>query len=294
MGPHGRATWTKRKMRKRRSTELANSIMMKRQIFKGCFLLVEGGDDHLLFKKFINVVTCKIQVAETKDKVVNTIEALESRGFSGVLGVIDADFDRIEGHSPRSINIILLEAHDLETLLMGSTAFDAVLVEFGSQQKIEKFGQDVRDTVVTLAIPIGCLRLYSIRCGLNLKFQGLRYGKFINKRMLSIDLPSLSQEVLNRSERPDLPIEDLEAAIASIKSSGHDPWQICSGDDLVSILGLALNGGALGTKNRKEVSYEKLCQSLRLAYSEGAFAKSRLIGDVQAWERRNPKFQVLK
>lgn len=281
-------------MKKRRSTEIANSIMMKRQIFQGCFLLVEGRDDHLFFKKFINVVTCNIEVAETKEKVVNTVWKLESRGFSGVLGVIDADFDRIEGNPSRSVNIILLETHDLENLLIRSPALDQVLAELGSQQKIKKFDRDIRETLLAAAISIGCLRLHSLRSGLNLKFQGLKYFRFINKNSLEIDLASFSKEVLNRSRRSNLPIEELVPAIVSIKCSGYDPWQICSGDDLVSILRLALNRGALGTKNSTEVSNETLCQSLRLAYSDDDFAKSQLIGDIKRWERRNAQFQVLK
>ena len=61
------------------------------------------------FKKFINVVTCEILVAESKEKVINTIQILESRNDSGVLGVVDADFDRIVGRQRSTQNLILME-----------------------------------------------------------------------------------------------------------------------------------------------------------------------------------------
>ena len=268
--------------------------MLSRQAYKGAFLLVEGKDDNLFFRKFVNSVTCKIVVTETKDNVVQTIETLESRSCSGILGVVDADFDRIVGNQPRSKNVVLLETHDLETLLIRSLALDRVLSEFGSQQKIDRFARDIRETLAASAMSIACLRLHSLRSGLNLRFQGLRYSRFINRNSLSIDLKSFVQDVLNRSQRSDLSIEDLEAIIASIKCSGYDPWQMCLGDDLVSTLGLSLSKGALGTKSSREVSFDMLCQALRLAFCDDDFANTQLIAEVQSWEGRNCNFQVLK
>ena len=282
-------------MKRRRPAVIANSIRLKRSNQKACFLLVEGRDDRLFFQKFVNLVTCKIVVAETKENVVNVIQILEGDRFPGILGVIDADFDRVEGKEWGSGNLILLETHDLETLLIRSPALERVLVEFGSQEKIEGFGRDVRVTLVAAAISIGCLRLHSLRAGLNLRFQGLRYVTFIDADSLAINSTSLVLEVKNRSQRFDLPSEDLEGAIRSLERelSGQDPWQVCSGDDLVSILALALRK-ALGTNNSTEVSGAILCQSLRLAYHDDDFANSRLIEDLQAWAHRNPGYEVLK
>ena len=279
-------------MKMRRPAVIANTIRLKRSNHKGCFLLVEGRDDRLFFEKFINLVTCKIVVVETKENVVGVIQQLETCSFPGILGVIDADFDRIEGREWGSRNLILLETHDLETLLIRSRALDQVLVEFGSQEKIEKFGRNIRDTLVAAAISIGCLRLHSLRTRLNLKFQGLRYVMFIDAESLSINCHSLAQQVLNRSQRFDLSIEHLEEAIRSHELAGQDPWQICSGDDLVSILALALRK-ALGTNNSTEVSNEILCKSLRLAYPDDDFARSQLIDDLRGWAHRNPGYEVL-
>ena len=256
-------------------------------------MLVEGSDDRQFFEKFIDLVTCEIIVAQSKDKVVSIIQELDSRGFSGTLGVIDADFDQIENKQWGSRNLIILETHDLETLLIRSAALDEVLLGFGSKNKIKKFGCNIRNTLVAAAISIGCLRLHSLRTKLDLRFQGLKYVNFIDKNTLAINHTSLVRQVLNRSRRQNHPIDDLEAAIRTIELSAPDPWQICTGDDLVSILGLALRK-ALGTNNSKDVSCEVLCRSLRLAYSDNDFASSQLIVDIRDWENRNPKFQVLR
>lgn len=280
-------------MKMRRPAVIANAIRLKRSNHKGSFLLVEGRDDRLFFEKFINLVTCKIVVVETKENVLDVIQHLEACGFPGILGIIDADFDRLEGASRVVTNLIVLETHDLETLLIRSNALDRVLVEFGSREKIENFARNIREALVCAAVAVGCLRLHSLRTRLNLKFQGLRYIMFIDSESLVVNDHFLVQQVLNRSQRSDLPIEPLKRAIKSLAMAGEDPWQICAGDDLISILSVALRR-TLGTNNSKEVSTEILCKSLRLAYHDDDFAKTRLIIDLQNWSVSNPGYEVLK
>jgi hypothetical protein len=55
---------------------------------------------------------------------------------------VDADFDRIEGRTPPSANLVFTDLHDLECMLIRSTAFDALLSEFGSSEKLQRFDRD--------------------------------------------------------------------------------------------------------------------------------------------------------
>ena len=86
---------------------------MKRSDHQGSFLIVEGRDDRLFFQRFIEVGSCVIQVARNKQTVCEVIRILEANQFSGVVGVIDADFDRIEGSDWQSENLIAYDANDL-------------------------------------------------------------------------------------------------------------------------------------------------------------------------------------
>ena len=279
-------------MNSRRPVVIANAIRLKRSDHKGCFLVVEGRDDRLFFEQFADKATCRIVVAETKEKVVQVTQLLDDYNFPGVVGIMDADFDRIEGHESGSTNLILLETCDLEALLIRSTALDRVLIEFGSRKKIKAFGRDIRDALTAAALPIGCLRLHSRRDGQNLRFQGLRYSSCVNSTSLIINRQALIREVKNRSQRPDLSSDELEQAIQVIEHSVQEPWQLCTGDDLVSILAVGLTK-ALGTKSSTEVSNEVLRRSLRLAYETSDFANSQLIRELQSWTKRNPGFQIL-
>lgn len=280
-------------MNTRRPVAIANAIRLKRSDHKGCFLVVEGRDDRLFFEQFTDHTTCHIVVAETKEKVVQIIQILDNTNFPGVVGIIDADFDRIEGHEWGSTNLIPLETHDLEALLIRSPALDRVLVEFGSHEKIEAFEHDIREALVASALPIGCLRLHSRRAGLNLKFQGLRYSSCVNSASLIIDRPTLVQEVKNRSQRPDLSSDELERAIQAIEQSIQEPWQMCTGDDLVSILAVGLTK-ALGTNSTTAVQSEVLRRSLRLAYEASDFANSQLVRELHSWIERNPGFRMFR
>ena len=167
----------------RKPVATANSIRMKRQSHRGCFLIVEGRDDRPFFKRFVDREDCRITVAGGKENVVEVITILETACFRGVIGVVDADLDHIEGSRPWSDNVIVHETVDPEALLIRFSALDRVLVEKGSAQKIAGFGKDVRDVLVATAVWIGCLRLYSHRDELNLKIQRAQLPTVYQQRL---------------------------------------------------------------------------------------------------------------
>lgn len=270
---------------------MANEIRMKRSQFPGTFLVVEGKDDRLFCEKFVDTTKCKLEVAQGKGNVCEVVDILDRDGFAGVLGIVDADFDRVENCSPSSGNIISMDNHDLETMLVRSPALDRVLVEFGSQDKISKLKLAVRDLLVGAAMPISHLRLHSLRHGLGLTFDGLNYGNFLNLDTLEINRGQLVQEVMNRSQRHDLDAQMLELAMASIEELRYDPWELCVGEDLMSTLAVGLRR-ALGTNSATAVKPDGLKISLRLAYSEAEFDSSNVATAMQEWEMRNGPFQV--
>ena len=270
----------------------ANAIRLKRQEYRGTFLVVEGRDDRLFFEQFIDGRDCRVIVAEGKQNVGHVIHILEADGFAGVVGVIDADLDHVEGIRPASDNIILLETVDLEALLIRSTALDRVLVELGSAKKIATFGAEVRDALLAAALPIGCLRLHSRRRNLNLTFHGLRYRGCIEEATLRVDVSILIREVKNRSQRFDLGCQDVAREIDTIRGSVDDHWLVCYGADMVKILSLGLRK-TLGTNSTQAVAPEVVRRCLRLAYQWVDLNDSRLGRDLRAWAVRKPKFRVL-
>ena len=275
------------------SHEIANEIRMTRSQYTGAFLIVEGRDDRLFMASFISQSTCTIEVAQGKQNVCNVIEILDEDNFDGVLGLIDADLDRIEGSPKRGQNLVMPECHDLIMMLVSSPALDRVLTEFGSRNKLKTFEENVLEALFERALPVGYLRLHSLREKLNLQFRGLNYSAWISRSSFVANTTELIRRVKNLSHRHDLSSPGLANAIAELHKSHYDPCEICNGTDVIEILSIGLRG-VLGSKSAGEVGAESLKSFLRLAYSEQHFRSSSLKKDIEKWQSQNPEFQILR
>lgn len=271
----------------------ANQIRLRRSTFSGTFLLVEGSSDKVFYERFIDKIACQIVIMagkpSSKLKVIGVLDILERASFDGVLGIVDADFDRLQGSVHESVNLLRTDTHDLETMLIDSPALDKVIAEFGSAEKIAKLNVDIRTSLVEAGRSIGYLRWVSQCDELNLTFSDLKFSKFINEQTLQINEPALIQEVKNKSQALSLKTEDLQQRISDEKNQGFNPWQVCCGHDLVEILALGLRK-AVGTMS---VDVDSLERSLRLAYEEVYFRKTQLWVNIRQWESSNQPFQVL-
>jgi Protein of unknown function (DUF4435) len=270
---------------------IANKIRLRREISSSTFLLVEGSSDKVFYERFIDNAACKLEIAAGKLRVINVLDILDKSNFSGVLGIVDADFDRLESVSHNSPNLLLTDTHDLETMLINSPALDKVVREFGSEEKITKFGIDMRTALVETGISIGYLRWISQRDQLNLTFKGIKYSKFIKEQSLQLDELELIKEVKNKSQMLSLDNKAILQRITEQKSDIHDCWQVCCGHDLVEILSLGLRK-AIGTMKPSEIEPDNLERSLRLAYEEVYFRQTQLYENIRQWESKNALFQV--
>ncbi|MEH2420951.1 MAG: DUF4435 domain-containing protein [Nostoc sp.] len=207
---------------------VANQIRLRRSTYTGTFLLVEGSSDKTFYQRFVDKLVCEL--VETSGKpsskqcAIDILKILEQSNFQGVLAIVDADFDRLETLLYTSNNLLCTDSHDLETMLINSPAFNKVLAEFASEEKIGKFNRDVRSVLLELGISVGYL-LWISKCeGLNLTFDGIKFSKFLDEQTLQIDEIKLIQEVKNKSQAYSLKDEDLREQLKTQKSNNHDPW----------------------------------------------------------------------
>src|SRR5260370_35113851 len=111
-------------------------------------------------------------------------------------------------------------------MIINSLAFEKVLGEFGSAEKIanmkKKRKKDIRSLLIGCAMPIGYLRWVSIRENLSLKFENLKFEKFIDKEDLTIDILQLIRMVQSHttgnsgSQKPLLKDSDLHDKIEQL------------------------------------------------------------------------------
>ncbi len=178
-------------------------------------------------------------------------------------------------------------------MLIKSAAFDKLLKERGSEEKIAAFSKDIRETLLKLGQEIGKLRLLSLRNELNLKFEGLNFSKFIDKKNLnlSIDIDKLIRSIKNHSQKLSLDEQQIKQDLSVISDENHDPWQLCCGHDFISILASALCK-VLGTWNANDLKKEDLERELRLAYELSYFYQTQIYQLMVNWQSNHHPYQI--
>jgi hypothetical protein len=273
---------------------IANQIRLLRtqSQYTGSFLIAEGDTDARVWKNLVNSTKCRVENAQNKDNAVKVLNILEQDNFAGVLAVVDADFDILEGSLPFSQNLLFTDTHDLETMLLKSPALEKVLLEHGSEAKINNFAKDIRQTLLESAEVIGYLRWASLKFNYCLKFEGLAFNKFVDDKTLALNESKLIQTVKNHSQKPGLDEQEIRANMEKLKTDTQDMWHVCCGHDMISILSIALCK-ALGSCNSKEVEPNVLEKYLRVAYESAHFRETKLYRSIQTWEQTNKPFEVL-
>jgi hypothetical protein len=270
-----------------------NELRLRRSTHKGVFLLVEGGSDAKFYRQLIDSDQCQLVVALNRDMAISVLEILQQAPSDDVVAIVDKDFDELNRTLPDRPNLFFTDTHDLETMLLKSPALEKLIGELGSKEKLAKFGHDVRSVLLTTGCSIGCLLWISIQDGLNLKFEGINFQKFIDKEMLTIDELELIEEVKRKSQKLNLKTSELHQHLTEKKTLSHDFWQVCRGHDLINILSIGLRH-AIGTKNAKDVTAEILESNLRMCYEQIYFQTTQLHSSLCRWEADNPTYRILK
>lgn len=271
---------------------IANTIRLLRGDHEGVFLIVEGHSDKLIYERLVNKQEVRVTSADGKNNAIKALSILEKEdNFRRVVAVIDADFSRIEQQIPDSNNLFLTDEHDWEMMLIKSAAFDKLLKERGSEEKIKAFTEDIRETLLKLGQEIGKLRWLSLRNKLDLKFEGLNFSKFIDKEKLSINIDELIISIKNHSQKLSLYEQQIKQDLSVISDENHDPWQLCCGHDFIGILAIALCK-VLGTWNANDVKTEVLERELRLAYELSYFYQTQIYQLMVNWQSNHHPDQI--
>jgi hypothetical protein len=259
---------------------------MGRPLYDGLYVIVEGHTDQRLYNQYLDRRTVVTMLAHGKDEVLGALAILAAEGIPGVAGIIDADFARVGPRPAWPHNVLLTDTHDLETMIIKSPALDKLLEQCASPLKIaelaDRVGVGPREILLRAGTTIGWLRYINEREGLNLKFDGIDFGKFTDRDTLRVDPEALVRTVRNHGRSWDVPEPYLIAAVAEVADSTADPWQVCCGHDLVEVLSVGL-ASALATRDAGERAPSRLEESLRLAYERQWFVQTSLWASLRKW-----------
>lgn len=268
---------------------LVAEITMHRMSHDGSFLIVEGKDDERFWEPRRHT-SCELVDGEGKRNVVGGIQRLDAANFVGVLGIVDSDYDPLNGMDVESENLLTTDAHDLECLLCRSSALDKVLAEHGSRAKIEKFenetGADIRTGLLERALVFGRLRWAAVRCHPMIDLGRFRAPRFVDESTWSV---SSEESICNTLLDSRADALALMHRIADLPET--DPWYVVHGHDMIEILRTGLRH-VLG-ETSASTGVKEIGRILRSAMNREDLQETRLWTDIRGWEAANHPYLIL-
>lgn len=270
-------------------------------------LLVEGPSDQAFFRNLV-WREVKIIACEGKTNVLYATELLIERNLSGILGVVDDDFD---SYLPNEVlekfsqpvkkkmksRIYHTDTHDLETMLIRSYALEKFLNIYAEPQRLQefrnRFEMEFIDQIGDLTSIIGKFKLLNLREKWQLSFKKLRFGKFIDSKHIGINIERFLREVFRRSEHATVDQEEVLKTYLEIKEREYIPWKISSGHDYMQILLLCLQDYfGIPHKIKRFEKVHQIEDILILSYEYDFFRNTHLYEQMLNWEQKHPDFQL--
>lgn len=265
--------------------------------YTGSFLLVEGEDDLKLFEQFTEPNDCHVVESNGKDNVKIAMNILNMQNHKGVLAIIDADFTYYNGISSTTANLILTDYHDMEILIFMSKAFDNIIKEYASSNKLDKFrtnnsGQNLRNILLEKSMPIALMRWWSEEENKGLNFSELKFERFIDLRTLDTDSHKFIHSIINNTNKFDLDFNELQAQFKTLKrKSTIGLEQLCNGHDLCEIFAIGLRK-AFGSHSEKIGNGKNVKKLFRLSFEMYHLKFTQLYKDVDTWTQSNNPYKI--
>jgi hypothetical protein len=266
--------------------EIVTEISMSES--RNPWLVVEGDSDGVFFSSKILDKSPNTVVALGWENVVGVIsKVIEESITKAVFGFIDRDYREELGIHIDESYIVTTDFRDLEISLFESTSLHRLIVEYGSKFKLPLASgdtidiQNIKDKIYSIALKMGKLRYFSLKEGYNYPIKKLDFSKFIDPKTLEIIEDKLIMQINSKSDikiDPDILSTILEA---KLPKKLLDVKNLCSGHDVIELLGLALRK-LWGTNNSGDVSREKLESSFRIGYSNEEFSQTPMFIKLNA------------
>lgn len=273
---------------------VAGEIFMLRAYHNKTILVVEGTKDEKVFAEFISEHDCQIVIAFGKDNAEKSVKIVRGNcEISGVLWIVDRDFSDFLESEEDDANLLKTDQHDLEMLMIESKAFDKLVREYASSQKVATIiqaGATLKSIIMEAVYPLGVLRLYSIKNDKNFKFEGFECRHI--SRKYDYNIKDMVRMICNHSNKHDEDIDDICRFVKNFDLGKNDMSSVCCGHDFVQAFCISLRH-KIGSHDAQITAGEYMERSLRLAFGAEEFVQTRLYLAIKDWELRTG-FKVLR
>ncbi len=264
-------------------------------------VLVEAKTDELFYRPYFSKNTSFFKTGGFP-KLQATFDKIEKNKDKGFIGIIDADFKRIDNESIKYHNLFLSDGHDIEMMTINSPAWEQVLDFHIDKKKIyyfeKKHNKNIKDYLFDIAKSIACVRYLNNKEKIGLVFRTFKknkpdfidYQKFVNKEDLSFDYDEMLKTIENKSSKQNFfktnNVHLIE--LNNIQKKQYDLLEFCNGHDITNLLALALRK-AIGNTTIKGTDIEN---QLIIAYRFDDFKTTNLYKELLAWEQTNKNFKL--
>ncbi len=274
---------------------IANLVIMSRTSAaerQKAALLVEGDKDSRVFRKFIDPTQCRVVSASNRKNAEEALSILKAAGERGVLAIVDADTDHLEGKTPSDPDLIITHTRDLEGLLLRGSSIVSVLTEFDLE--LDVFGADPEIAALKAVVPLGYVRFIISRKAWQVRLSGVDFAAFIDVKTLKCDLNALCRHVSSLTITAGIGCAEYQKELAQLVSLEHDPLIVARGHDITAMLAWAISARA-GKKKKygAKITADLVESYLRTAYQASEFSGNPTHKKIQEWEANNRPYRVL-
>lgn len=248
------------------------------------FLIVEGISDVKLFSHIIDEDMLQIEASYGgKENLIKIISQLYNLGDQRVIGICDADFDRLDSTHDlyHDKHIYMTDAHDIETMMILSRSKKKIISEF-CKPEITRDVERNFDNICIAAYEIGIFRWINKNEGgsegLRLNFKGLRFNRLFSfdHFKFRFELHDFIRDLIERSSDIDnfVTVDFLEEKYHQYKSKKAPYEQICCGHDISELACVFINQN--GFYCGRKISSSIFESALRTSYEKSFFVETEL------------------
>jgi hypothetical protein len=272
--------------------DIAQEIRLERQVHKGAFLLLEGITDIKRFSIFMSERTCSIVNCYGRENLTGAFDILDDEGFLGIVGLADADFDRVLTCLKTIDGLIYSTSHDFDLDWLDEEILVRYLLEVGSREKLSGHGgasnvlQKLLENLkrVSLAKFINAFKSYDI------KFSEIDLQSHCSG--FSVNFQSYLADVFQRNPHKAHLQNEVLAAIEMNVSKALNLRQLTNGHDVHCLLGVCLRG-ELGERKVPQTWGREIESHVRLSFDIRCFSRSEVFRALRKWESDHAPYSVL-
>lgn len=276
-------------------------------------ILVEGSSDQKMLGLFANTQNCLIVVAEGKNNAIEALKLLSAQRERGIVAFVDNDFDTLTGRTITHNNVIISDLHDMETMIISSPAlrkYIGLLLPPHKNDKIDKFTEEVKNILIRITHPLGCLRWVTIENNCRLSLKKIPLEELIDFAQYKLRLDDLVELRCKTKSTEDMcGKENLIKLVEEKRTTSLNPWLVCQGHDLIRVLFVILPKLLPGyfsarTEEQKERLNKTILEKIGSdhlifdwllgCYEADSFKGTQMYKQIKEWETRNSPYKILR